>query len=147
MFGRFSEAAAVCKAIRKLISNKIGENLRIRVRDANNHNVWDESNNVFEIRGNVRLDVPDTTVTSWVVGETEQILWTPTGTYPGTSYPNVEFHYANDGSYTNIVLPHSTRPNPADAVQGSADWTIPDAIGIGRGSQFHRIQLHGAAGL
>jgi len=113
------------------IPDDIDNDLLIRVRDSNNHNVDDVSNNVFEIRGSLQLDVPDTTITAWYIGNTYSIQWTPTGTYSGSPFPNVEFHYANDGNYTNAVLPDSELPNTANAVQGSGTWLIPDAIGTG----------------
>ena len=110
------------------VPDKIGTNLRIRVSDANNSNVWVESANPFRIKGRVQLDVPETPGISWPVGTTQLIKWTPTGTYS-----NVEIHYATDGNFAGLnvfpIAPLSIVLNSASGIQGQASWLIPDKIG------------------
>ncbi|MEK7369933.1 MAG: hypothetical protein AAB265_00625, partial [candidate division NC10 bacterium] len=118
------------------VPDNIGNNLVIRVVDNNNANVFDVSDNSFTILGSVVLNQPDTTITHWYVGDTNSILWTPTGTYGGSIWPNVEFHYDPDavagvfgGADVAAVAPDATKANTATLAQGTANWLIPDAIG------------------
>src|SRR6185436_2622448 len=94
----------------------------------NNPNVKAISANPFRIKGKVVLDQPTNAGISWIVGSTQTIKWTPTGTFS-----NVDLHYATDGNFggSNVfgVLPATTVTNPASGVQGTASWVIPDKIG------------------
>ncbi|MFH0796378.1 MAG: Ser-Thr-rich GPI-anchored membrane family protein [Candidatus Omnitrophota bacterium] len=102
------------------VADKIGSNLRIRVMDANNSNVWDESNNVFTIVGKVNLTVPDGGQI-WTVGTTHQITWTKTGTF---NYVKLEHSVDGDTSY---LVPPIVSQTDAGAL--SYNWVIPDTIG------------------
>ena len=105
------------------VPDAIGTNLRVRVRDAANANVWDESNNPFTIRGKVHVDYPNGGET-FLVGETKQVKWTPTGTYS-----QVKLEYSTnafaDESQTVVV---GTVGAGDTGEQQSYDWTVPDKI-------------------
>ncbi|MGH3864422.1 hypothetical protein, partial [Actinokineospora sp.] len=115
------------------VPDKVGTTLRIRVSDANNANVWDESNNVFRIKGALQLTAPETAGLSYTVGSAQTITWTTTGTFSP-----VELHYDVDGNFattadTFAVLPLSTVTNcapvsPAITCSGSASFTMEDKI-------------------
>ncbi|MCP4650263.1 MAG: apolipoprotein A1/A4/E family protein, partial [PVC group bacterium] len=64
------------------VDDTIGDNVRVRVRDTNNSNVWDESDNAFTIIGKIKVDKPDLIEPDWIVGQPVEIRWTPTGTFP-----------------------------------------------------------------
>ncbi|MFH0796599.1 MAG: hypothetical protein V2A65_06010, partial [Candidatus Omnitrophota bacterium] len=109
-----------------------GANYRVRIQALDFTDIKDESTSSFEIKGKIKLDSPDTDVTTWYVGDTNQIKWTPTGTYVGSAYPNVEFHYATDGvNFDTAVSPDGEKANTATGVQGTANWEIPNKIGAG----------------
>ncbi|MBI4597904.1 MAG: hypothetical protein HY737_05840, partial [Candidatus Omnitrophica bacterium] len=66
------------------VPNKIlGNIIKVRVEDANNPAVGDNSANPFEITGKLVLNAPDGGVTC-VVGAACTIQWTPTGTFQNT---------------------------------------------------------------
>ena len=116
------------------VPDKAGTNLRVRVRDANNTNVWYESGSAFRIKGKVQLDVPNLAGLSWTVGSTQTIQWSATGTFSP-----VELHYDRDGDFvtttadTFAVTPLSTVTNcspvsPAITCTGTASFNIEDKI-------------------
>ncbi|RKY38312.1 MAG: hypothetical protein DRP72_02010, partial [Candidatus Omnitrophota bacterium] len=106
------------------VPDAIGTNLRIRVRAVDNYNVWDESDNPFEIKGKVTLNQP-LGGEVWFVGDTEQIKWTPTGTYA-----QVKLEYSTNG-FADELQTHQIAIVAAgeSGVIQSYDWTVPDAIG------------------
>ncbi|MBI3324566.1 MAG: hypothetical protein HYZ92_04730, partial [Candidatus Omnitrophica bacterium] len=115
------------------VPDKIGTNLRIRVMDAGNANVWNESTNAFRIRGKLLLTQPDLAGISWTVGSSQTISWTTTGTFSP-----VQLDYATDGDFggTNVfpVLPLASVTNCTASATvpyqctGSASFTIEDKI-------------------
>ena len=112
------------------VPNAIGTGVRIRVRDANNSTVKDESSDNFEIYGSIVVNAPITGTTWYVDSTGNQIKWTPTGSYNTSIFPLVEFHYSTNGSdYSSAVAPDSQKSNTATGVQGTALWTIPNIIG------------------
>jgi len=113
-----------------LVPNSIGSNLQICVEDAGNDRVYKRSAEPFEIKGSVAIEQPDTATQQWYIGNTYQILWRPTGTYAGTTTPNVEFHYSTAGTpdYTGNLI--TTVANVATGAQGSVDWNIPTNIPV-----------------
>jgi hypothetical protein len=123
--------AAASSPLNWTVPDKIGNNLKVRVRDSNNNNVKAESGSAFEIEGKVVLDVPTLAGISYEVAQSPSpnILWTPTGTFA-----SVELRYDLDGDFgttgdTYPVLPLSTVANCASGVQCSAAWDVPDTIG------------------
>ncbi|MEK7995321.1 MAG: hypothetical protein AAB403_16080, partial [Planctomycetota bacterium] len=111
------------------IPDKIGNNLVIRVEDAGNDRVSDISNNPFEIYGSMTLDYPDNGVAYLYVDAPITILWTPTGTYPGSYRTDVQIHYSTDGaSYPDPDNRINEKANPATGVQGTQGWNVPNAI-------------------
>ena len=59
------------------VPNKIGTNLRVRVRQSDNYNVWDESDNAFQIKGKLTMVTPNGGEV-WFVGDNQNIQWIPT---------------------------------------------------------------------
>ena len=106
------------------VPDEIGTNLRIRIRAVNNYNVWDESDNPFQIQGKVTLNNP-LGGEVFYVGDTEPIKWTPTGTYA-----QVKLEYSTNG-FADELETHTIATVLAgdSGVMQSYDWTIPDAIG------------------
>ncbi|MBU2035425.1 MAG: GPI anchored serine-threonine rich family protein, partial [Candidatus Omnitrophica bacterium] len=68
----------------------IGTNVVVNVSDAADSTVFNDSQ-VFAIKGSIKLDQPNGGE-SWLKGTTQQIKWTPTGTYNG----NVKLEYYNE---------------------------------------------------
>ena len=107
------------------VPDKIGTNLRIRIRDVNNFTVWDESDNPFTIKGKVTVDVPNGGET-WYVGDTNQIKWTPFGTYAQVKLEYSTNAFINEQQVFSIA----TLPAGSSGVQQSYNWTVPDKIGV-----------------
>jgi homoaconitase/3-isopropylmalate dehydratase large subunit len=106
------------------VADAIGTNLRIRIRDAGNSTVWDESGNAFSIIGKVALNAPLGGET-WFVGDTRQVRWTPTGTYS-----QVKLEYSTNAFSDELeVFSIATVSAGASGVLQSYDWTVPDKIG------------------
>ncbi|MFH1800513.1 MAG: hypothetical protein ABH891_06685 [Candidatus Omnitrophota bacterium] len=115
------------------ISDKIGNQVRVRVQDAANDTVKAESSDNIEIYGSLALDWPNDTVTHVFVGTHYDVKWTPTGTYPGSYRQLVTFDFDKSGSggfgdpgVLEAVPP--TASNTADGAQGTYDWLVPDEI-------------------
>ncbi|MGE5280051.1 MAG: hypothetical protein ACM3L6_04830, partial [Deltaproteobacteria bacterium] len=105
------------------VPDRIGTNVRVRVRDAANSAVWDESDNVFEIKGKVLVNAPNGTE-EWYVGDPHQITWTPTGTFAQVRLQYSTNAFATEDYTVNIV----TLAAGASGVPQNYDWTVPDAI-------------------
>ena len=58
----------------------IGKHLMVKIEDVNNSYASAQSANSFEIRGQLSLGAPNGGQ-KWTVGSTQQIKWTPTGTF------------------------------------------------------------------
>jgi len=118
------------------VPDRVGTNLRIRVRHKENPSVWNESTTAFRIKGKLQLTEPEGTGLSYTVGTTQTIHWTSTGTF-GTS-GGLELHYSRYGNFTGgdtyTVAPLYQVNNCAAAgtfpyqCSGSASFTIPDKI-------------------
>ncbi|MGB8317538.1 MAG: Ser-Thr-rich GPI-anchored membrane family protein, partial [Ignavibacteriaceae bacterium] len=97
------------------IPNTPSKNCKVKISDATNSSVNDQSNNVFNINS-----PPSITVTSpkggenWRVGSSHDITWT------STSVANVKIEYSsnNGTNWTNVVSSTSS--------DGSFSWTIPN---------------------
>ncbi|MGH7412121.1 MAG: FG-GAP-like repeat-containing protein, partial [Candidatus Methylomirabilis sp.] len=100
------------------VPDVIGTALRVRVTDAGDATVSDDSNANFTIKGSLTLTAP-IGGEAWTVGSTQTVTWTKTGTLA-----DVKLEYSMDGgtTYPNVI----TASTPA--VSGSFAWTIPDAI-------------------
>jgi hypothetical protein len=100
------------------VPDAIGTGLRVRVTDAADATVSDDSNANFTIKGSLTLTAP-IGGEAWTVGSTQTITWTKGGTLA-----DVKLEYSTDGgtTYPNVI----TASTPA--VGGSFAWTIPDAI-------------------
>jgi len=105
------------------IPDRIGTNLRVRVRDADNFAVWDESDNAFEIKGKVLVNAPNGTE-EWYVGDPQTITWTPTGTFAQVRLQHSTDGFATENFTVNIV----TLAAGATGVPQNYGWTVPDAI-------------------
>jgi len=103
------------------VENKIGTNLKIRIRDVSNkENVYDISESPFTIKGKLKMFYPDTTTTLFVDDQLV-IQWQTTGTIN-----HVQLRYSTDGgtSYpeSNIIVADT------DGMAGSYTTTVPNAI-------------------
>jgi hypothetical protein len=98
-----------------------GNNLKIKVIDILNTDVADESDNPFQVRGQVTLNQPNGGQT-WIVDTSYDILWTPTGTF---NY--VKLQYSNNGGTDWIDIQQVSAGT--DEEQESYSWQIPDDIG------------------
>jgi len=104
------------------VADGLSNQCRVRISDASDSSVQDASDADFTIKGSLTLQAPNGGQ-SWVVGTTQNITWTKTGTLP-----NVKLEYSvNSGStYPNVIV--ASTPG-ADLSYG---WTIPDSIGSTR---------------
>ncbi len=106
------------------VADAIGANLRIRVMDAANPVVWDESDDTFAIKGKIAINAP-LGAEAWNVGDTRQVRWTPTGTYA-----QAKLEYSTNAFSDELqVFGIATVVAGASGVQQSYDWTVPDKIG------------------
>jgi len=119
------------------VPDRVGTNLRIRVRHKENTNVWDESITPFRIKGKLQLTEPEGTGLTYAVNTTQTIRWTSTGTF-GTS-GGLELHYDRDGDFgtagdtypvtplyqVNNCTPAGTFPYQCN---GTASFLIEDKI-------------------
>ena len=118
------------------VPDAIGTGVRIRVRDSNNENVWDESDYNFRIKGNLVVDLPTATNIVWYVGETHRTInWTSTG-----SFSPLDVHFSTNGGTAGggdyihptdfIVGATNCTPGGDNTCTGSTPWApIPDRIG------------------
>src|SRR5207245_2598769 len=99
------------------VPNDISATVKVRVADAADSTVNDVSDANFKIRAGLVVSAPNGAET-WIVGSTQAISWTTTGTVP-----NVKLEYSTDGgvTYPNVVA-------ASVANTGSFSWTIPDSI-------------------
>jgi len=120
------------------VADAIGTKVRIRVRDANNINVWDESSYMFRIRGKLILTTPDTTGITWKVGKTYNIQWKSNG-----NFTPLELHFDPDitdgefngteGTHWDKINDSVTNCTPSGGVQctdGSYTWQIPSVMSV-----------------
>jgi len=112
--------AAVNQTYSWTIPDSISKTCKIKVQDQNNATVYDESDNYFEIKGKVVLNVPNGGE-KWFYNEAAQIRWTPTGTYT-----QIKIDYSTDdfATFTNI----DTVDAGGTGVQQTYNWssvTIP----------------------
>jgi len=121
------------------VENKIGTNLKIRIKDMSNPaNVFDISDSPFTIKGKLKMLYPDTATTLYVDDPLE-IQWQTTGTIAlvqlrystdgGTSFPEGNTIVASTdgmlGSYTTTV-PNAIEPDIRFRVMDITDMAMPD---------------------
>src|SRR5207245_7308314 len=73
------------------VPDAIGTALRVRVTDAGDATVFDDSNANFTIKGSLTLTAP-VGGEAWTVGGSRNITWTKTG-----AIANVKLEYSTDG--------------------------------------------------
>ncbi len=100
----------------------IGTNVKVRLENAADSTVYDDSDTGFTVKGTLTLTAPNGSQ-SWVVGDTQNITWTKTGTLSG----NVKLLYSTDGGAT-YPDPGNMITNSVAVTAGSYAWTVPDAI-------------------
>ncbi|MCP4666143.1 MAG: hypothetical protein GY849_07230, partial [Deltaproteobacteria bacterium] len=100
------------------IPDSIGTSLKVKVSDAADATVNDDSDAVFEIKGSLIVTAPNGTE-EWVVDSSEDITWTKTGTIS-----TVKLDYSKDGGtlYDNAIVGSTAGADLSYA------WTIPDDI-------------------
>ncbi|MBU1086222.1 MAG: GPI anchored serine-threonine rich family protein [Candidatus Omnitrophica bacterium] len=101
------------------IPDNLTLNARVKVTDATDSTVYDESNADFTIRGGLQLTVPNG-AEQWRVNTAENITWLTTG-----SIQNISMTYSTNGgsTYPSVIAAS------VNASLGSYPWAIPDAIG------------------
>jgi hypothetical protein len=100
------------------IPDALTANARVRVTDASDPTVYDDSNANFRIAGSVTLTAPNGGET-WTVASSRNVTWTRVGTVD-----TVKLEYSTDGggSYPNTIIAS------VQASDLSFPWTIPDDI-------------------
>ncbi|MCX5708845.1 MAG: hypothetical protein NTY14_07775 [Candidatus Omnitrophica bacterium] len=101
------------------VPDAISAQVRVRVSDVNDYDAADASDGNFKIKGSLLLSSPNGTEI-WIVGSLHACTWTRTG-----SVLLVRLDYSTDGGATYL----NNIANNIDASLGTANWTIPDAIG------------------
>ncbi len=97
-----------------VVPDVISSTVLIRITDAQNGTIVDESDNLFQIRVSIELTSPNGGET-WKAGTTQQITWNDEGTTG-----SFRILYSTDGSnYTTIVSGLST-------TTGTYDWLVPN---------------------
>jgi hypothetical protein len=91
---------------------------KVRISDADDATVTDESANAFLVRPFLQVTSPAGDE-AWVVNSTHPITWN----YKGSNVSNVEVRYSKDSgaTYTDVIA-------LTTANDGSHDWVIPDDI-------------------
>ncbi|RLF26419.1 MAG: hypothetical protein DRN05_07065, partial [Thermoplasmata archaeon] len=101
------------------IPDAISSQVRVKVEDYYDSNVYDTSNGDFTIRGSIHLTSPNGGET-WIVDDSHNITWTKEG-----SIGNIKIEYStNSGSSYDYTVTASTSSNDL-----SYAWTVPDEIG------------------
>ncbi|RLB05264.1 MAG: hypothetical protein DRG59_09260, partial [Deltaproteobacteria bacterium] len=100
------------------IPDDISQTVKVKISDASDSTVYDESDSDFTIKAGFTLISPNGTEI-WIVGDSHDITWTNTGTVS-----NVKLEYSTDGgsTYSNEIV--ASTPN-----NNSYSWTVPDSIG------------------
>ncbi len=100
------------------IPDAISTSTRVRVSDASDPSVVDDSNGDFVIKGSITVTAPNGGDV-WVVNSVRNITWNKTGTFA-----NVKIEYSINGgsSYPNTIV------SSTGAAAGTYPWTIPDDI-------------------
>jgi len=98
------------------VPDRLGPNVRVRVEDAANALVFDESAAVLSIKGSATITAP-VSGNIWIAGDAHNIIWDRTGTIG-----NVDLLYSvNDGVYQMIA---GGVPSPL-ATGNTFGWTLP----------------------
>jgi hypothetical protein len=103
------------------VPDAIGTQLRVKITDANDGTVSDTSNADFTVKGSLTITAPNGGET-WVVGASQNITWTKTGTIP-----NVKLEYSRNAFSNELQTTEIVASTPGAGL--SYAWTIPDAIG------------------
>lgn len=110
------------------VPNLSAQQIKVRVRDTRNDDVFDVSRNPVRIAGSVKLLVPDNGEV-YRVGEKIQLRWRTT-----PNIQNVKLEYSID-DFDSAVLISNYVPNT-----GVFDWNVPDRI-----SENVRVRVSDAA--
>ncbi|MFC1515073.1 hypothetical protein ACFL5X_04140, partial [Candidatus Omnitrophota bacterium] len=104
------------------VANAIDNAVLLKIEDAGNQSVFNQTANTFRIIGKISLDKPSVAEPHWVVASTVNIQWTPTGTYT-----SVKIEGSNDDFVT--TWPVSTQPAGTSGEQQTLEYTVSDHIG------------------
>ncbi|MFH1045547.1 MAG: hypothetical protein V1727_01100 [Candidatus Omnitrophota bacterium] len=97
----------------------------VRVESVNDPRVYTQSN-MLSIMGRIRIDDPDQQGRTYVVGSTsEDIKWTPTGTYPTVRVTyNTAYNFSGEG---DVIT--NTATNTGSGLPATYDWPqVPNFI-------------------
>src|SRR5206468_2624773 len=115
------------------IPNDISATVKVRVTDASDVSVFDDSNAAFKIMGGLTLTAPNGGE-AWLVNTPRTITWTKTG-----SVANVKLEYSTDGGTTYAGLIAASANNGTNtanggctvadpATQGCYVWVVSDTV-------------------
>ncbi|MDD5347171.1 MAG: hypothetical protein PHT59_01005 [Candidatus Omnitrophica bacterium] len=121
---KLGEAVASTRTKQFAMPTTMSPTMRVRVQDKTNQNVKAESASTFAIKGGMTITRPLGT-DKWLAGSTQNVQWTPTGSYLGT----VKIEYSTTGntpgSWTTIATPGAGLDN----VPQSAEWNpLPQVL-------------------
>lgn len=102
------------------IPDDISDQVRVKIQDAEDADIFDTSDNDFKIIGSFDLISPNGEE-RWVTNETHQIRWLANG-----DIPNVKLQYSKDGFGSDVNDIVSSYLNAQSGEEQSYDWTIPD---------------------
>jgi len=105
-----------------VVSDAIDNSVLLKIEDADNPSVFNETANTFRIIGKIVLDKPGVAEPDWVVAQTRNIQWTPTGTYS-----SVKIEGSNDDF--SSTWPIATRPAGTSTQLQTYEFTVTDHIG------------------
>src|SRR2546425_432210 len=115
------------------VPNDISSTVKVRVTDASDVSVFDDSDATFKIQGGFALTAPNGGE-AWLVNTPRTITWTKSG-----SVANVKLEYSTDGgtTYSGLIAASANNgTNTANggctvadpATQGCYVWIIPDTV-------------------
>jgi hypothetical protein len=103
------------------VTDVVGTQLRIKVTDASDNTVTDESDVNFTVKPTLTVAAPNGGQ-SWIVGASQNITWTKTGTVSNVRLEYSTNAFADENAVTTIV-------NSVAGSDLSYPWTIPNSIG------------------
>jgi hypothetical protein len=92
---------------------------KVRIEQVDNAAEVYKESGTFEVEGFVSLDAPTTDSLKWFIDSSQDLKWTPTGTFT-----NVKFEYSLDNFSNSTTI--ATISNTASGVQGTQPWVIPN---------------------
>ncbi len=114
------------------VPDRLGANLKVRVEDATNSLVADESDAAFSIKGTVAITSP-TNLSVWAAGSQQNIVWDRNGTVGNVDL----FYQVNNGTWNTIA----TSVSSPTVTGNTYAWNLP---GSGIVSTNVKVKIDGA---